>query len=150
MLTKNLRSIIRFAVPAMALPVIITTACGTNITTNTLLDGTFSGVNDTTIRIDTNPCYDEPAPAHNGLLQTFNAVAGKLVTCNATGPTATSRPRIFINDFVGTPIAITGTPNSQTTTLTFTPVANTLYGLTVEDCTPSGAGNYTLLVTQAK
>jgi hypothetical protein len=185
MLNKNLRSIIRFAVLAMALPVIITTACGTDMTTGsccatngtcsvttqanctgtftangtcspnpcseTLLDGTFTAENDTDIVIIQNPCYTAPAPDHNKLIQTFNATAGKLVTCSVTGPTTTSRPRIEAIDFFDSAVADTGAaPTSQATTTTFTPAGNQLFGIRIEDCAPSGVGNYAILVTQAK
>ena len=119
-------------------------------TQTTLLSGTFTSQNSTTIQITQNPCYTAPAPAHNFLTQTFNAVTGKLVTCSGTGPTTASRPRIRVTDLFGSIVADSGgSPTTQTTTTTFTPTGTQLYILTMEDCFPSAAANYTVLVTQA-
>ena len=120
-------------------------------TQTTLLSGTFTSQNSTNITITQNACYTAPAPAHNSLLQTFNAQAGKLVTCSVTGPTTTSRPRILVTDLFGSVVADSGgSPTSQTTTTTFTPTGTQLFELFMEDCAPSAtAADYTLLVVQA-
>lgn len=116
----------------------------------TLLSGTFTASGSTMILITDSPCYVAPVPAHNKLLQNFNAVANKLVTCSATGPLSSSRPRIQITDLFDTVVADSGqSPTAQTTVTTFTPVGNQLFKILVEDCSASGIGDYTLLVTQA-
>jgi hypothetical protein len=66
-----------------------------------------------------------------------------------TGPLSTSRPRILVTDLFGTVFADSGpSPTAQTTTTTFTPSGNQLIELIIEDCAPSGIGDYTVLVTQ--
>ena len=115
----------------------------------TLLSETVTGSNAVGVLITNSPCID-PAVAHNRLIQSFNTVANKLVTCSVTGPLSTSRPRIQITDLFDTVVADSGpTPSSQTTTTTFTPSGAQLFKMRVEDCAASGIGDYTLLVTQA-
>lgn len=115
-----------------------------------LINGTFTSNNGTAIIITQSPCYVAPALAHNFLQQTFNAVAGKLVTLTVTGPTATSRPRILVTDLFANVVANSGgTPTAQSVSTTFTPVGSQLFIMTMEDCEPSAAGNYQVHVTQA-
>lgn len=117
----------------------------------TLLSKTVTSNNGTGIVIAQNACYTAPAPAHNNSTQTFNAVAGKVVTCTVTGPVDTSRPRIQVTEIISAAVVAASTtpPTSKTATATFTPSGNQLFIITMEDCTPSAAADYTFLVTQA-
>lgn len=92
-----------------------------------------------------------PVGGDRGFIESFNAVAGKLVTIKVTGPVSNSRPQVQVVDIVGTQVANSGpTPTTQTNTTTFTPAASNLFILRVQECANVAVGSaYTVLVTQA-
>jgi hypothetical protein len=92
-----------------------------------------------------------PAGGARGFIQSFNAVAAKLVTITVTGPTATSRPQIRVVDILGNQVANTGpTPTTQTNTTTFTPATSNLFILQVNECANVAIGSvYTVQISQA-
>ncbi len=92
-----------------------------------------------------------PAGGARGFVQSFNAVAAKLVTVTVTGPTANSRPQIRVTDILGNQVANTGTtPTTQTNTTTFTPATSNLFILAVNECANVTIGSvYSVQITQA-
>lgn len=155
MTTRNpIRAYLFLGVATVAVPVLMGGTCPMDMTTpppgaTTLLSEMVASSTPAPIAAANGGCV---SPTNTGFTRAFNAVAGKLVTITVTGPASSSRPQIRATDLLGNQVANTGaTPTSQTNTTTFTPTADQLYVLTVNECAAGFAAGsvYTVLVTQA-
>ncbi|HKQ47966.1 MAG TPA: hypothetical protein VJZ71_07855 [Phycisphaerae bacterium] len=147
------RTLARISLAILCVPICVAATCpGTTPTPpgNTiLLDEAIATSAGTAIPADV--ACPPPEGGARGLATVFNAVEGKLVTITVEGPTANSRPQIRVQHILNFELANSGTtPTTQINTITFTPLASTIFGLTVNECANVTIGSfYAVQVSQA-